>query len=109
MRTFRTLGTADEIFDHLLERYYLDAPSTIKVSELDEWKTRCLLPSQRRVLSIFTTWLEDHSMIEDDPPIARRLQDFLAEITAPAENAEHAQKVMETLKRLVCNLIVSQS
>ena len=48
-------------------------------------------------------------MIEDDPPIARRLQDFLAEITAPAENAEHAQKVMETLKRLVCNLIVSQS
>lgn len=107
LSTFRTLGTADEIFDLLLERYYLDAPATLTESELVEWKARCLLPSQHRVLSVFTTWLEDHAMIEDDPPIARRLQDFLAEITAPPENVVHAQKVMDTLKRLVCHLLAA--
>lgn len=71
------------------------------MAELEEWRIRCLLPTQRRVLSVFTTWLVEHSMIEDDPPIARRLQDFLAEITAPAENVGLAQQVMETLERLV--------
>ncbi|KAI0690763.1 ras guanine nucleotide exchange factor domain-containing protein [Cytidiella melzeri] len=100
LTTFRTMGTADEVFDLLLRRYYLESPAAIAPSELDEWKARCLLPSQRRVLSIFTTWLEEHSMVEDDPPIARRLQNFLAEITAPAENVVHAQKVMMTLERL---------
>ncbi|KAI0348122.1 ras GEF [Trametopsis cervina] len=100
LSTFRTLGSASEIFDLLLERYYLDAPPSLTVSELDEWRTRCLSPSQARVLSIFTIWLEEHRMIEDDPPIARRLQDFLGEIIASGGNESQAKQVMKTLERL---------
>lgn len=103
--TFRTLGTANEIFDLLLDRYYMDAPEGITMAELEDWKVRCLLPTQRRVLQVFTGWLVEHAMIEDDPPIARRLQDFLSEITGSAENVSLAQQVMKTLERLVSLLL----
>jgi son of sevenless len=100
------MGTAEEVFELLLKQYYLDVPTGISPSQLHEWKAKYLLPMQGRVLSIFTTWLEEHSMIEDDPPVARRLQSFLAEITSPQENVLHAQKVMKTLERLVRGFLV---
>ena len=101
LSTFKTMATANEIFDLLLKRYHLDAPSGLTAVEFDEWRIRCLLPTQRRVLAVFTTWLVEHSMIEEDPPIARRLQQFLAEIPASAENVSLAEQVMKTLEHLV--------
>ncbi len=101
LSTFRTMGTADEIFDLLLERYDLDAPQTLTTVELEEWRTKRLLPTQRRVISIFTAWLVNHNMIGDDPPIARRLQEFLSEISGPADNLSMANQAMKTLECLV--------
>ena len=73
-------------------------------AELEEWRTQRLLPTQRRVLSIFKEWLTEHAMVEEDPPIARRLQDFLSEITAPPENVALAGEVMKTLSRVVSSM-----
>ena len=41
-------------------------------------------------------------MIEDDPPIAAKLQSFLTSITTPSDNVAVAREVMNTLERLVC-------
>ena len=70
-------------------------------AELEDWRSRRLLPTQRRVLSMFKAWLSDHAMIEEEPEIARRLQDFLSEITAPPENVALASEVTKTLERMV--------
>lgn len=40
-------------------------------------------------------------MIEDDPSVAQRLQEFLPRVTSPAEIALAAEEVMETLKHMV--------
>lgn len=101
LRTFRTFGSANEIFDLFLERYHLDVPHAVTAAELEEWRVKRLVPTQKRVLSIFMTWLVDHDMVEEDPPIARRLQDFLSEIRPPSENATMAAEVMQALERLV--------
>lgn len=101
LRTFRTFAAAEEIFDLLRGQYDLPPPQDVTAVELEEWRTKRLLSSQKRVLTIFVTWLVEHNMIEEDPPIAQRLQRFLSDIAAPPENAALAQEVMKTLSRLV--------
>ncbi|KAJ3556493.1 hypothetical protein NM688_g2000 [Phlebia brevispora] len=100
LRTFRTFASANEIFDLLLERYDLDVPQAVTATELEEWRTRRLLQSQRKVLAIFMSWLVDHNMIEEDPSVARRLQDFLSEISEPPDNVAAAQEVRQALERI---------
>ena len=61
LTTFRTYSTAERIYELLLERYNLKVPEDLSPAELDDWRTRRLLPTQRRVLLIFKTWLVDHA------------------------------------------------
>lgn len=68
---------------------------------MEVWRQKKQLPVQRRVLAIFQAWLENHSMIQDDPPIACRLQEFLCSITTPQQNTAYAKQVMNILERLV--------
>lgn len=85
----------------LLDRYHIQPPSCLSEAEVEVWREKKLLPTQRRVLAVFLTWLENHSMIQDDPPIACRLQDFLTGITEPRRNRIAAKQVMDILERLV--------
>jgi son of sevenless len=103
------MGTPDEIFDLLLSQYNQAQPQGLTGSEADDWRVRRLYPIQHRVLAVFQTWLVDHRMVEDDPPIARRLQMFLAEVTAAKENADVAAEVGKSLEHMVCALLSLQT
>lgn len=113
LTTFRTFAPASEIFDLLLERFDLNIPQLNTDAEVEEWRTKRLLPTQRRILAMFKTWLQEHEMIEDDPPIAHRLQDFLSEVLAGKSGNETlaalAGEVMKTLGRLVRNTLYSNA
>lgn len=105
LSTLHTLGSSGEIFDLLVQQYHLEPPSSISVAQVDKWRQKHLLPVQKRVLSVFATWLGDHRMIEDDPPVAQRLQGFLVDVSespdSDVENVAIAQDVMQSLEHLV--------
>jgi son of sevenless-like protein len=99
--TFRTFATADEIFSMLVGRYELPPPEGISIQEIDEWRERKLRPTQNRVLMCLTTWLEDYSMLNEDPHVARQMQEFLSLIQQPPQLALAARLILESLSRLV--------
>ena len=100
------MGTSAEVYDLLLSYFHPEQPLGLTGAEADDWRLKRLYPTQCRVLSVFKAWLVGHRMIEDDPPIARQLQEFLTSVTTPAEIAAAAEEVMDTLKRLVrCCLV----
>lgn len=101
LMTFRTFISPDQLFDMLVEKYRMDHPSGINEEEFVEWKEKCRLPTQRRVLTLFTIWLEDHRLLEEEPHIAQRLTDFLSLITPPAPLSPAAKLIMQSIKRLV--------
>lgn len=86
----------------LVDIYRMDHPDDLTDSEFQEWKEKCLLPKQRLVLTIFTIWLEDHRLLEEEPHIAQRLTDFLNLITTPAPLALTAKLIIQSVERLVC-------
>ncbi|KIP11737.1 hypothetical protein PHLGIDRAFT_99181 [Phlebiopsis gigantea 11061_1 CR5-6] len=98
--TFRTMGTSAEVYNLLLRHFHQQQPLGLTGAEADDWRLKRLYPSQCRVLNTFKTWLVAYHMIEDDPPIARQLQEFLPNVTSPAEIATAAEEVMDTLKHL---------
>lgn len=71
-------------------------------SDFDEWKEKLLLPTQRLVLNIFTIWLQDHRLLEEEPHIAQRLTGFLTQITITTPSlAQKAQLILQSIERLV--------
>jgi son of sevenless-like protein len=101
LMTFRTFMTADKLFDMLVDTYRMERPPNLTKVELEEWVEKFLFPTQCRVLTIFTVWLEDHRLLEEEPQIAQRLTDFLAHITTPAPQALTAKLIIKTIERLV--------
>lgn len=99
--TFRTFATSGEIFDLLIDRYRLVPPVGLSTDELEQWKEKILSPTRKRILSIFMTWLEYHRLVQDDPPIARRLQEFLSDISPALATKLQVSHVMATLERMV--------
>ncbi|KAF9011050.1 ras guanine nucleotide exchange factor domain-containing protein [Cyathus striatus] len=99
LMTFRTFTTAGTLFEMLVDRYRMDHPKDLTEAEFEDWKLRCLLPTQRRVLTVFAMWLEDHRLLEEDTDIAKRLTDFLNLIVAPPL-ATTAKLLIQTIERL---------
>lgn len=93
--------SANDLFDMLVDRYRSDHPPDLTGPEFDDWKEKLLLPTQRLVLAIFTMWLQDHRLLEEEPHIAKRLTDFLDLIVAPAPLASAAKLIIQTVERLV--------
>ncbi|EKM61468.1 uncharacterized protein PHACADRAFT_112102, partial [Phanerochaete carnosa HHB-10118-sp] len=98
--TLRTMGTPDELFDQLLDQYHQEQPDSLTGVEADDWRIKRLFPAQRRVLSVFETWLVHHRMVEDDPPVAQRLQTWLNSLVEASENIALASELLKTLERL---------
>ncbi|KAF5384966.1 hypothetical protein D9615_001164 [Tricholomella constricta] len=98
LMTFRTFTTADDLFDMLVEIYRMDHPKDLATAEFEEWKGH-LIATQRRVLMIFTMWLEDHRLLEQEPHIASRLTEFLRLILAPPL-ASMARLLQKSIQRL---------
>jgi son of sevenless-like protein len=99
--TFRTFATADEVFLVLTGHYELSPPDGISIQKIDDWRERKLRPTQDRVLACLTTWLQDYKMLDKEPHIASRLQQFLSSIQEPPKATNVARSILETLSMLV--------
>ncbi|KAF9021750.1 ras GEF [Hymenopellis radicata] len=100
LMTFRTFMTADQLFDMLVDIYGMEHPKDISEPEFDDWKEKCWLPTQRTVMTVFTMWLEDHRLLEEEPHIAQKLTDFLNLIPQRNVMATTATLIMQSIKRL---------
>ncbi|KAJ3535720.1 hypothetical protein NMY22_g6360 [Coprinellus aureogranulatus] len=99
LMTFRTFTTSEELFHLLLDRFSMTRPDNLNEVEVEDWKKRCLIPTQRHVLDVFTLWLEDHRLLEEDPHIAQRLPDFITHVATPRLPTE-GQALLENVERL---------
>jgi len=101
--TFHTFTTADTLFNMLIQRYRMETPDDLTIAEFQEWRTHAIA-IQRSVFTIFTMWLEDHRLLEEEPHIAQRMIAFLRLIVMPPLSAM-AQNLMQTIERLVRSLV----
>jgi son of sevenless-like protein len=99
--TFRTFATATEVFDLLISQYELDVSPNLSEEEFEQWKREKLRPTQKRVLTVLTMWLEEYDLLNQDPEVAPKLQDFLALVISPPTLALTAKHMLRSLERLV--------
>ncbi|KZT27559.1 ras GEF [Neolentinus lepideus HHB14362 ss-1] len=109
LMTFKTFATADEVFDLLVDRYQMDCSVGLTDEEFEEWKERKLRPTQSRVLTVLTRWIEDYRMTQEDPHIVPKLQEFLSYIVAPHALALTAKLMMQSLDRLSSPIVSTPS
>ncbi|KZV69753.1 ras GEF [Peniophora sp. CONT] len=100
LTTFRTFSNPTEVFELLISHYEMDAPSSLSTAEFEIWKREKLRPTQRRVLTVLSQWLEEHDLLNQSHEIAPRLQEFLSLIVTPPQLQTVAQGILATLKRL---------
>lgn len=98
--TFRTFATATEVFGLLAAQYEVDAPPNLSEEEFEQWKREKLRPTQKRVLTVLTMWLEEYDLLNQDPEVAPKLQDFLRLIVSPPALALTAKHMLKSLERL---------
>jgi son of sevenless len=84
----------------LLDRFSMTRPDNLLELEVEDWKKRFLQTTQRHVLAVFSLWLEDHRMLEDDRHIAQRIPDFVTQVAMPRLQPE-SQALMQAFERLV--------
>ncbi|KAH8099722.1 ras GEF [Cristinia sonorae] len=100
LMTYRTFCTAQDLFGLLLSRYDMKPPLNLTPEELEVWKQKRLRTTQRRVLATFSSWLEHHRLLEDEPAIVDQLEHFLLSINSPTGNKVTAKQVLKTMERL---------
>ncbi|KAF8204304.1 ras guanine nucleotide exchange factor domain-containing protein [Mycena galopus ATCC 62051] len=100
LTTFRTFTTANQLFELLVMRYYMERPEHITDAQAEEWTEKMQLPTQRRTLTLFTMWLQDHRLLEEEPHIAQRLTEFLTKIMQPQSLALTARLIIRSIEDL---------
>ncbi|KAA1471413.1 ras GEF [Dentipellis sp. KUC8613] len=101
LTTFHTFATSTEVWDLLISHYEMEDPQGLTDSEFNEWKQHKLRPTQKRVLTVLTMWLEEHNMVKQDPDIPPRLEAFLSLISSPAPLSLTAKHMLISLHRLM--------
>jgi son of sevenless-like protein len=76
-------------------------PENLTEPEIIEWRDRCLQPTQRMILNVFTIWLEEQRLLEEEPHISRRLIEFLELIKPPSVLSQTADLIIKSITRLV--------
>jgi son of sevenless len=110
--TFRTFATATEVFDLLVAQYEMCVPPNLSEEEFKRWKRDKQRPTQKRVLTVLTMWLEEYDLLNQDPEVPPKLQDFLGLIVHPPALELTAKHILKSLERLVgfnCILFFTQS
>lgn len=100
LMTFRTFTTVDNLFDMLVKRFYIKPEKSLTEHEYMDWKANLRNPVQRLVLEVFSIWLMNYWLLEEEPHITQRLKDFLALIVSPPYNTT-ATMIIHTIDRLV--------
>ncbi|KAI0756519.1 ras GEF [Daedaleopsis nitida] len=101
LTTYKSFATAEEVFDLLVEQINIPHPSTLNMNELEQWKEKKLKPTRRRVLTVLQVWTDDYGMLQDDPYLARRIVDFVSNITSPLPLANTARDILKSLERYI--------
>lgn len=92
--------SSDALFDVLVGYYNLPQPDDLNAFEQEDWLERAQGRTQRKVLEIFSDWLQANHLLEQEPHIAGRLQEFLQSITA-GPNHKISELIQERIKDLV--------
>ncbi|KAF9270825.1 ras GEF [Marasmius fiardii PR-910] len=100
LTTFRTFMSANDLFEMLVDYFRTEPPPGLTEAEFEEWREKNLHPTQRMVLTIFSMWLEESRLLEEEPQIATPLTAFLNYIKAPHPLASQGQCIVESIKRL---------
>jgi len=100
LMTFRTFTTADMLYEMLLERFYLLPSKELGDAEVRLWKAHVREPVQARTLDIFSMWLDEYNMLEEEPHLCPRLAEFLKSIVS-STLAARSSSLLQTLERLV--------
>lgn len=99
LATFRTITTPDILFELLVERFRMSPPKNLSPADVEDWKSRYLLPTRKRVLDLFIAWLEQHQLLEEEAHIARHLTDFLLSSVTPVF-PEEASNILQKIEQL---------
>ncbi|KAJ7508677.1 ras guanine nucleotide exchange factor domain-containing protein [Mycena galericulata] len=100
LTTFRTFTTANQLFDMLVARYHMECPDNLTDEQAAEWREKMQIPTQSRTLTLFTMWLQDHRLLEEEPHIAQRLTNFLTKIAQPQSLALTAKLIIRSIEDL---------
>jgi son of sevenless-like protein len=76
-------------------------PPNLTEDEFDQWKREKLRPTQKRVLTVLTMWLEEYDLLNQDAEVAPKLQEFLGLVINPPTLALTAKHMLKSLERLV--------
>jgi son of sevenless-like protein len=98
--TFRSFMSPDALFDALVGYYNAPQPGDLSVLELEDWLERVQGRTQRKVLEIFSDWLQTNHLLEQEPHIARRFTEFLQSITS-GPNHRISKLIQERISDLV--------
>lgn len=105
LATFRTITTPDILFELLVERFRMSPPKNLSPADVEDWKSRYLLPTRKRVLDLFIAWLEQHQLLEEEAHIARHLTDFLLSSVTPVF-PEEASNILQKIEQLVIGFLI---
>ncbi|EJC97980.1 ras GEF [Fomitiporia mediterranea MF3/22] len=78
LMTYKSFTTLDELFDLLVQRYWIQPPDGLKPNDLEEWTKLKQHIIRSRVLNTFKTMVtDDQVLVEDDMYILDRIKEFL--------------------------------
>lgn len=100
LMTYWTFTTAQRLLEMLLDQFHFKAPEGLSDVEYKDWKANLQIPTQRRILDVITTWIEEYHLL-DEPGVSRQLTDFLTHIVAPP-HATRAAQLVKIINQLVC-------
>ncbi|KAJ2959661.1 hypothetical protein NQZ79_g4905 [Umbelopsis isabellina] len=102
---FHLFTTPDEFVAMLKERFMIQPPGDIPLSESDLglWATRIQVPIRLRVYNVIKTWLEGFFSIEHDRNMRDTLMDFAADTMAQAMPGPAKRMVELINRRFSCN------
>jgi son of sevenless len=71
MLTFKTFATPEEVFDHLIQRFFMQPPPELTQSEFHHWTEKKQSLIRLRVINILTIMLKDGVLEKDDVPLTK--------------------------------------
>ncbi len=101
LTTYKSFAAAEEIFDLLVMHFSIPHPNYLSPKELERWKEMKQKSTRRRVLTVLQVWVDDYGLLQDDPHLARRVVDFVSNVTSPPALADIARDVLKSLERYV--------
>ncbi|KAF7977036.1 hypothetical protein HWV62_4796 [Athelia sp. TMB] len=80
MMTFKSFTTVDELFNLLVQRFWVQPPSGLKAKELEDWTKLKQHIIQMRVLNTFKSMVTDEVVLEkEDLYILDRIREFVTQ------------------------------